>query len=394
MARGSIRKRGINRWQLVYDVSPGLDGKRQQKYETVHGTKKRAQERMAEIQHELSRGVHFDPTTLTVSEYLDLWKRDYAEASVRPRTLEGYCSIIKTHLKPAFGSVKLADLGAHQVQTYYAARIRSGLSAQTVLHIHRLLSQTLKQAVRWRMLRRNVLEDISPPPRRRPEMRVLTPDEADALLRAAEPTEYYLPILLALFTGMRRSEVLGLTWRHIDLAARKLTVSRTMINLTGNPAHISEPKSFRSMRSLFFCEEIATLLESHRQNQIAHFGVFDAVITPETQICARLDGSLVKPNALSRAFKRIATRADITDVRFHDLRHTHATFLLLAGVPIHVVQARLGHESIQTTVDTYGHLLPTSGAPAGEKLKKFVGRMWAGLDWDWAYRAKSGQIRS
>ncbi len=391
MARGSIRKRGTNRWQLTYDVPPGPDGKRQQRYETVHGTKKQADARLTEIQHELSRGAHFDPTTMTVSEYLDVWKRDYADVSVRPRTLEGYHGIIETHLKPAFGSVKLADLGAHQVQAYYATRIRSGLSAQTVLHIHRLLSQTLKQAVRWQMLHRNVLEDISPPPRRRPEMRVLTPDEADALLRAAEHTEYHIPIHLALFTGMRRSEVLGLMWRDVDITARRLTVSRTMINLIGDSTHMNRPKSRRSARSLSFSEETTTLLSSHRQSQIAQYRALgsdiNGVILPNTQLCARADGSIIRPNVLSRAFKRIAARVGTKGVRFHDLRHTHATFLLLAGVPIHVVQARLGHESIQTTVDTYGHLLPTSGAAAGEDLKNFVGRMWAGLDWDWIYRA-------
>ena len=376
MARGSIRKRGTNCWQLTYDVPPGPDGKRQQRYKTVHGTKRQAEARMAEIQHELSLGTHFDLSTMTVSEYLDLWTRDYAEMSVRPRTLEGYRGIIETHLKPAFGSVKLAELGAHQVQIYYSNCIRSGLSAQTVLHFHRLLSQTLKQAVRWQMLRRNVLEDISPPPRRRPEIRVLMPDEADLLLRVAEPTEYYLPIVLALFTGLRRSEVLGLIWRDVDISAHRLTVSRTMINLTGNPTHMNKPKSFRSERMLFFSEEVATLLRSHRR-------------IPKAQLCARADGSIVKPSAFSRAVRRIAARAGITGVSLHGLRHTHATFLLLAGVPIHVVQARLGHESIQTTVDKYGHLLPTSGATAGEGLKKFVGRMWAGLDSDGIYRAES-----
>ena len=242
--------------------------------------------------------------------------------SVRPRTLEGYHGIIETHLKPAFGSVKLADLGAHQVQAYYATRIRSGLSAQTVLHIHRLLSQTLKQAVRWQMLHRNVLEDISPPPRRRPEMRVLTPDEADALLRAAEHTEYHIPIHLALFTGMRRSEVLGLMWRDVDITARRLTVSRTMINLIGDSTHMNRPKSRRSARSLSFSEETTTLLSSHRQSQIAQYGALgsdiNGVILPNTQLCARADGSIIRPNVLSRAFKRIAARVGTKGVRFHE----------------------------------------------------------------------------
>ena len=385
MARGSIRKRGTNCWQITYDLPRGPDGKRQQRYVTVHGPKKEADARLAEIQHELNRGTHFDQTTMTVQEFLDLWTRDYADVSVRPRTLEGYTGIIKTHLKPAFGTVKLVDLGAHQVQRYYSKCIRSGLSAQTVRHIHRLLSQTLRKAVRWKMLYGNVLEGISPPPVRRPEMRVLTPHEADALLKAAEHTDLYLPILLGLFTGLRRSEILGLTWADVDIASRRLVVSKTMINLVGDPDHKNEPKSRRSARAIFFSEEVAAALRSHRQRLIAQYGT---VIIPKIQVCARADGSTVKPNALYKGVKRITASASITGAHIQCLRHTHATFLLLAGVPIHVVQARLGHASIQTTVDTYGHLLPISGAAAGEDLQNFVGRMWAGLDWDWVYRVQ------
>ena len=165
-----------------------------------------------------------------------------------PRTLQGYQSIIDAHLKPTFGASRLIDLNARQVQSYYANLIRTGKSAQTVLNIHRLLSQTIRQAIRWDMLSRNIMEGVAPPPRRKPELRSLDVDETRRLLRAAETTDYHMPIYLAIYTGLRRSEILGLRWGDVDLDARRITVARTMINLNGNGAHISEPKSRRSRR--------------------------------------------------------------------------------------------------------------------------------------------------
>ncbi len=238
---GSIRKRGTNRWEITYELPRGPDGERRRRFETVRGPKKMAQARLTKAEHEINQGQYLEPTKLTVAEYLDIWTRDYAQISVRPRTLQGYQHIIETHIKRTFGPMRLIDLNTHDVQTYYADCIRSGLSAQTVMHIHRLLSQTLKQAVRWKMLYHNVLDGITPPPRRKPELRSLSPEEARALLQGAEKTDYHLPIHLAIFTGLRRSEILGLRWRDIDIENHRLTVARTMVDMIGDATHINEP---------------------------------------------------------------------------------------------------------------------------------------------------------
>ncbi len=273
--------------------------------------------------------------------------------------------------------MQINDLDAYQVQAYYADYIRSGLSAQSVLHIHRLLSQTLKQAVRWGMLQRNALDGVTPPPRRKPELRSLSADEARTLLRSAEATDYIIPIHLAIFTGLRRSEALGLRWRDIDLDERKITVSRTMVDIKGNPTHIDEPKSRRSGRVVAISEDTSALLRSHRERRTAQLGRCGEALTADTQVCVRSDGRVMKPDTLTNGFKRIARQCGILDIRYHDLRHTHASILLSDGAPVHVVQARMGHASIQTTVDIYGHVLSASDVEAGDKLDSIVGRMWA-----------------
>ena len=372
MARGSIEWIDTNKWRIRYDIPKGADGKRRQKTETIYGVRRQAERRLTEIEHDILGNRYVEPTEMTLAEYLDHWVRNYAEIAVRPRTLKGYHSIIRSHLKKNFGSVKVKHLTASQVQEYYAMCIRAGLSAHTVTHIHRLLSHTLKQAVRWNMLQRNVLEDVTPPSRKRPEIRILTNEEIDILLDEAKGADCFLPIHLGFFTGMRRSEILGLQFRDVNLEARILRVTRTMVDITGDQAHIDEPKSRQSKRTITLREVTVDLLRSHYRTHAARMKDLGKRLTGPTQLCLRADGGVLTPDALSKAFRKTADRCGFEGVRFHDLRHTHASLLLAAGVPIHVVQARLGHASIQTTIDVYGHLMPDADALATHRLEHFV----------------------
>ncbi len=368
--RGHLRKRGSRKWQLVYDVPRGSDGRRKQRYETVDGTKKEAESRLTEILRSLDRGRYFEPTSMSVSEYLDLWLRDYAEPSVRPRTLQGYRGIVESGIKPAIGETRLVDLTASDVQRYYAKMTKSGLSAQTVTHHHRVLRQALKQAMRWDLIARNVTDGVTPPKRTKPKFKILTRAESERLLNAAEETAYHLPIHLALSAGLRRSEIIGLQWSDFDSGKSTLTVARATVGLTGDPMHTDDPKSNRSRRTVSIGEATRSMLESHRERREAELAQHGVLMTRFTQLCVRPDGSPMKPYALGAGYKRLALGCGIDGVRFHDLRHAHATMLLESGVPLHVVQARLGHESIQTTVDTYGHVLRSSDEAAGAAAER------------------------
>ena len=348
--RGHLRKRGERSWAVVVDV--GHDprtGKRRQKWVSVKGTKRDAERRLVEVIRDLNEGINVDTARITLANYLDQWIRDYVAFTVRETTLEGYRNIVR-RLKRDLGRIDLADLNPQQVQRYYAELMAGGLSAQTVIHLHNLLYHAIAQAVKWDMLPRNVLEAVSPPRLQKPEFRSLNPSEVDRLLSAARGTDYHLPIHLAIYTGLRRSEVLGLRWSDVDLGTKTLTVRRSMVAIRGAPGHIAPPKSRASRRVVSYGELTEALLRSRRA-------------APDAQVCARPDGSELRPGSLTHGYRRIADSHGI-DVRFHDLRHTHASLLLASGVPVHVVRARLGHESIQTTVDTYGHVLPASEASA------------------------------
>ena len=362
--RGHLRKRGERSWSVVVDIGHDLTtGKRRQKWIGVKGTKRDAERKLAEVIRGLDVGSYVEPSRLTLGDYLDQWLADYVETSVRPRTAAGYRGLVGV-VQKSLGQVRLTDLSPQAVQRYYAKLLESGLSAHTVLHYHRLLSQALKQAVKWELLPRNVMDRVTPPKKVRPDFKILDMADVERLLTGAAGTDYLVPIHLAVHTGLRRSELCGLRWSDLDLTAGNLTVVRTMVGMRSLGVEFSEPKSRRSRRVVAFGEGTAELLRAHRGLLSARGPVEDM------QVCARGDGSVMRPDSLSHGYKKIAEGCGLSGVRFHDLRHTHASLLLASNVPVHVVQARMGHESIQTTVDIYGHVLPASDFEAGRVMEE------------------------
>ena len=329
----------------------------------VKGTKRDAERKLAEVVRDLDQGMFVEPSRLTLCGYLDQWMEDYVAHSVRPRTARGYGTIVKRIQTGSLSSTRLTSLKPAHVQRYYAQLLDEGLAPQTVHHHHSLLREAIGQAVKWDMLPQNIINRVTPPKVPKPELRILDEGEVKQLLDYVAGTDYHLPIHLALHTAMRRSEICGLFWSDVDLDSSSLTVVRTMVSLQGDPYHLDEPKSRRSRRVIAFGPETGTLL-AERKAEIQRPRAVE-----RSQVCARSDGSSMIPDVLSRRFNAIMKACMIPDVRFHDLRHTHASLLLAFGVPIHVVSARLGHASIQTTVDTYGHVLPASDVEAGRVME-------------------------
>ena len=249
------------------------------------------------------------------------------------------------------------------MQRYYSELLEEGVSPQTVHHHHSLLRNSIGRAVTWTILTDNVIKRVTPPKVAKPELHILSNSKVRKLLEHVAATDYRLPIHLALHTGMRRSEICGLFWNDVDLESSSLSVVRTMASLKGDLYHLDEPKSRRSRRVIAFGSEISSLL-TEKKARLSGSGTNE-----RSQVCAREDGSSFMPDVLSSRFNAILKECEIPNVRFHDLRHTHASLLLAPGVPVHVVSARLGHASIQTTVDAYGHLLPASDVEAVEAME-------------------------
>lgn len=379
MATGYIRKRGNRSWQLTYDAPRAADGKRRQRYETVRGTKRDAQARLSEILHTLNRGDYREKTSLTVAEYMELWMREYVRPSLRPRTAEGYGTIIRKHVLPALGHIRLAELSPRHIQSYYVA-LTDRLSARTIKHHHTLMHRAFEIAITWELLDRNPTQRVRTPKPDSSPARTLSAEEVRLLLKVAQRTHYYVPIHLALYAGLRRGEILGLRWQDVDWEANTLNIRQTLMHVRGQGYIWGEPKSEGSKRTIAVSAATMLLLRAHQERMEAEHVTRGMPAMPE-QVCALPDGRLMKPDALSRACRRITGQCDIQGVRLHDLRHTHASLLLSDGTPMYIVQARLGHQSITTTVDIYGHVPQDADIAAGAAFARVVdadvGRMWA-----------------
>ena len=222
--------------------------------------------------------------------------RDYVAITVRLTTARSYATIVRRIQISSLSQIKLTALKPTQVQSYYSDLLDEGLYAQTVHHQHALLRGAIGQALNWDMLSKNVIDKVKSPKVSRPELRILAVDEVLRLLRHVEGTDYHLRIHLALYTGLRRSEIRGIFWSDLNLEESSIRVVRTMVSTTGKPAHIGEPKSQPSRRVVAFGPETTGLLKDRR----AVLGEHDPL--ERSQICARLYGGSILPDAFTRRF--------------------------------------------------------------------------------------------
>lgn len=224
--KGSISQRAEGSWTLRFDLGRDADGKRKQKVVTFRGTKREAERELTRLMKELHSGTFIEPTKLTTRDYLRRCLRDYAATNVSAKTLERYTEIVEQHLIPEFGHLPLPKLQPLHIQGYYTKALQSGrrdgkggLSAQTVLHHHRVLHTELKHAVKWQLMARNPADAVDAPRPVRPQLKVLDEEGVARLLGAAERSRLYIPCMLAVGTGMRLGEILGLMWENVDLKA-------------------------------------------------------------------------------------------------------------------------------------------------------------------------------
>ena len=378
--RGSIRQRSKGSWEICLDIGKDVaTGKRLRCFETVKGTKKQAQERLAELLVSIEQGSYVKPRRLILAEYLRQWLDGYAKTNCSPRTVDGYQSIVSCHLIPNLGHIPLAHIQPQHVQQYYARALAEGradgkgaLSSRTVLHIHRVLFQALKHAVKQGLLIRNVCELVDPPRAKKPKMRTLTPEEVAVLLDAAGPTVYHPIIYAAVNTGLRQAELLGLRWRDVDLDLLSLSVSQTLYKRCGI-CLFKEPKSEHSRRRLDLSPRLALFLRQYRSLREAERLLLGKPLSEYDLVFSNIDATPMDPGTLTHNFARITERAGLPRVRFHDLRHTFASLMLLGGVHPKVVSEMLGHSSVAFTLDVYSHVTPTLQKAAMRRLDEMLG---------------------
>jgi len=378
--KGHIYKRSEGSWTIVYDLPADSEtGKRRQKSQTVKGRKRDAERALRELLLSIERGAYVKPNKITLGEWLRTWLRDYASMNVTDRTLESYASIVERHLIPSLGKVVLTDLHPLHIQDYYGMKRlkgrtdgKGGLSGRSIVYQHRILSKSLDHAVKMGLVVRNVAQAVDPPRVAKVTMSTLSPEEVTRFLDAAKETEHYVYFATLLYTGLRRGELLALRWRNLDLQRATLTVVETAYKLGDGRYIIKEPKTPQSRRSVTLPPSLVELVRAYRIDQELLRIQLGISLNTDDFVFVRPDGSPVNPNAVTLAFRRIVRKAMLKHVRIHDLRHTHATLMLKAGVHPKVVSERLGHANIGITLDTYSHVLPGLQEAAAEKFDSML----------------------
>jgi len=376
--KGSIRQRSKGSWEIFYDMGADpVTGKRRQKSQTIKGTKRDAQRRLREVLLSIEQSSYVKPNKITLGEWLSQWLRDYVSMNTTDRTQESYSYIVEGHLIPSLGKVVLSDLQPQDIQRYYAEKLnkgrtdgKGGLSGRSVVYHHRILSKALDYAVKMGVVVRNVANLVEPPRVKKVTMNTLSTEEVTRFLEAAKETDYYVFFATLLYTGLRRGELLALRWRNLDLIKGNLTVVETAYKLGNGDYIIKEPKTAHSRRSVTLSTSLIELFRAYRIDQELLRIQLGVSLNADDFVFIRPDGSPLNPSAVSLAFRRITHKAGLKDIRIHDLRHTHATLMLQAGVNPKVVSERLGHASISITLDIYSHVLPGMQEAAAEKFDK------------------------
>jgi integrase len=378
--RGHIIKRYKNSYTIVLNL--GIDpitGKRKQQWVSVKGTKKDAEKRLAELLHQLDTGTFMKPCKTTVGEFLERWLKEYVWPNLSPRTAEGYQYIVHKHLTPSFGNMLLVQLKPEHLQRYYSEKLQrgrcdgnGGLSSCSIRHHHMALHMALATAVRWGLLTRNAADAVSPPRIQHRDMHICDEDDIRRFLEAAKATPYYAIYYLAFFTGMRRSEILALRWSDVDLTLGQIYVCRSLHHLRNRQIVFREPKTSRGRRTIALPPSATLMLREHRDRQDSERLLLGILQSNNELVFCQPDGKPLLPNPITHAWVKLARRLGMHGLRLHDARHTHASLMLKQGIHPKIVQERLGHSSVQITLDTYSHVAPGLQGAAATRFDEFL----------------------
>lgn len=367
-----IKRKGSKNYTIVLQL--GLDpstGKRKQQWITAGTSKREAEKQMTKLIHELDSGNYIKPDKTMMKDYLEKWLLDYAKPNLSPRSYDRYTGIISKYLIPELGRIKLKQLRPEHLHKHYATGLNKGLSARTIRYHHALIHIALQTAVKWGLVNRNIADAVDPPRFKPSAMQTWSENEVNSFLEAAKNSHYYPLFYTALFTGMRRGELLALRWHDIDFIYSQIYVNRSMHQLRNGSYIFTQPKSEKSRRTIAMSSSLFLVLSEYRKAKEAE-ALLLGQTTNEEDLVFNNSGKPLRPNTVTYAWERIAARAGVKVIRLHDARHTHASLMLKQGIHPKIVQERLGHTSIQMTLDTYSHVAPGIQQAAAESFDKLL----------------------
>ncbi|MBV9691594.1 MAG: site-specific integrase [Ktedonobacteraceae bacterium] len=361
-SKGSVYQRKDGRWVAQFYLETG-----KKKYFYCK-TEKDAYAALRKALHEQERGTLATGPQQTLKVYLEQWLEQVHRPTVRLSTYNLYRIVLDKHLTPCLGHIQLQRLTPQHVQAFYVSKLREGLSAKRVRAFHALLHMALDNAVKWNLIARNVCDVVTPPVPRQHEIQPLDQEQAKRFLQAVHNHKLEALLTMALVTGMRRGELLGLHWQDIDLETGSVQIRRSVNRVGGFGLQESEPKTAKGRRKIILPSFVREVLQRHRTRQQEARVKAGAQWQGKEIVFSNMYGGYIDPSNLQKDFKRILKEAELPNMRFHDLRHSAATLLLGMGVNPKIVQELLGHSTISMTMDIYSHVLPSMQQEAMGKL--------------------------
>ena len=352
--------RNRKKWVLAFSVN----GNRIYRYGK---SKAEVKQKLKELQTRQTQGLSTVTASMPIRDYLNEWL-ELKKPNLRTSTYEGYESLIRAHLIPRFGNIKLNKLTAETINRIWNKMLDDGHSPSLIHHCHNRLSKALNDAIRRQLIDNNPIQYVTKPTTEAKEMHILDTTQIQHVLRLAKETAYYPIVHTALHTGLRRNELLGLRWKDIDTHEGMIYLSRSVYQAKGGVTLVQAPKTNSSKRSVTLPNASSELLQELRLQQELDSFLHGYKVNENSPIFIRRTGERLLPSAVTHGFKALVRAIGMDNIRFHDLRHTHASILLKQGEHPKVVQERLGHAKISTTMDVYSHVMPTLQKEAAQRF--------------------------
>ncbi|WPS86510.1 tyrosine-type recombinase/integrase [Brevibacillus halotolerans] len=361
--KGHFRKRG-SKWS--FGVALGTDpntGKRRQITRSGFKTKKEAEAACAQLISEFENEQYIKESKETYGEYLLDYMENTARHTIRPSTFDFHLFIAKKHIIPEIGSLKIKDLTPRHLQKLYSKKLKAGLASSYIRNMHAVISKSLKTATEWGLVRENIASLTTPPRIEKRQVQTWSLEQANHFLdtikfRKTGNRKFHIVYVLAIYCGMRKGEILGLRWQDCDLEQGYIRIQQTIVKADGRLT-FQAPKTRNSVRTIDVPEFAIQSLKTHQLMQKEKRLSLGSAYNDHDLVVANWNGTPVLPSDLNKDFKVACQFAKVPAIRFHDLRHTHATLLLQLGENPKVVSERLGHADVNITLNTYAHVLPT-----------------------------------